>query len=246
MPDKIEAFRNTLHQLPKPNYENLRYLIKFLAKIVENSEKTKMTPTNMGICFGVSLLSSNNSLNSSSSVSNLASQASGQESSKSIDMNTATNVFDFLLTNHHELFPGEINFLTGASLTNRQSFVQTAAKTSNIQSGEHSNYEFRANHSNASYNSEQNSSHSNRYSVMINDSFTSANEAYSNSPFTKPANNSISSPSPSSSSSNITNINRHIKNSSVDIKFMDNDPSHRMFPSLASQQANSNSTISLE
>ncbi|RNA39658.1 rho GTPase-activating 44-like isoform X3 [Brachionus plicatilis] len=248
MPNKLEAFKNTLQKLPKANYENLRYLIKFLAKIVENSEKTKMTTTNMGICFGVSLLSSSKSLNSSNSISNLSSQTSGQESSKSIDMTTATNVFDFLLTNHFELFPGEINFLTGANLNNRQSFVQHSVKISNIQGGEQPNYEPRTNHhsNNVSYNSEQNSSHSNRYSVMINDSFNSMHEPQINSPYTKPAHNSMASPSPSSSSSNITNINRHIKNNSMDIKFMDHDPSHKMFPSLASQQANSNSTISLD
>lgn len=243
MPNKMEAFKKTLQKLPKANYENLRYLIKFLAKIVENSEKTKMTTTNMGICFGVSLLSSSKSLNSSNSISNLSSQTSGSESSKSIDMTTATNVFDFLLTNHHELFPGEINFLTGANLNNRQSFVQSSNKTSNIHVGESSNYELRSSHNqnNTSYSSEQNSSHSNRYSVMIGDSFNSTHETNSNSPYTKPMHYSIASPSPSSSSSNITNINRHIKNNS-----MDNDPSHKMFPSLASQQANSNSTISLE
>lgn len=243
MQNKMEAFKNTLQRLPKANFENLRYLIKFLARIVENSDKTKMTTTNMGICFGVSLLSSSKSLNSSSSINNLSSQATGNESSKSIDMTTATNVFDFLLTNHHELFPGELNFLTGANLTSRKSYVQSSTKTSNTHSGEISNYELRSNHNqnNTSYSSEQNLSHSNRYSVMINDSFNSAHEANTNSPFTKPMHNSIASPSPSSSSSNITNINRHIKNNS-----MDSDPNHKMFPSLALQQANSNSTISLE
>lgn len=88
----------------------------------------------MGICFGVSLLGSSSSLKTSASIPNLSASvaaslaASSQQqhhitgyedrdstspTNNSIDMNTATNVFDFLLTNHAELFPGEINFLTG-------------------------------------------------------------------------------------------------------------------------------------
>ena len=87
----------------------------------------------MGICFGVSLLSNNsaisngntnsNSVNSmalsppsstiSNSIANLNAGAhdnisiSSLQSStvKSIDMATATNVFDFLLNNHVDLFP---------------------------------------------------------------------------------------------------------------------------------------------
>lgn len=91
-----------------------------------------MTTTNMGICFGVSLISSNMTsggqtnghLSSPSSVqmssgvpsSNLSSpsgtpQHSASFTGKVIDMATATNVFDFLLTNHIELFPGDISFL---------------------------------------------------------------------------------------------------------------------------------------
>lgn len=103
-----------------------------------------MTTTNMGICFGVSLISSTQSSSSAmngmtspssaqltagnssppSSISSTASSTPQHESSSSsssqhvsaavsrkmIDMATATNVFDFLLTNHGELLPGDISF----------------------------------------------------------------------------------------------------------------------------------------
>jgi hypothetical protein len=74
-----------------------------------------MTSTNMGICFGVSLISNTNNNNSISSQQGNASlspenHSNSQIIQKSIDMSTATNVFDFLLTNHSELFPGDVNF----------------------------------------------------------------------------------------------------------------------------------------
>lgn len=102
----------------------------------------------MGICFGVSLISSNstsssstahlsspstvqmgNSSNVSQIIATNTSPSSGSSSSstpqhetslssttckKVIDMATATNVFDFLLCNHNELLPGDINFLSAS------------------------------------------------------------------------------------------------------------------------------------
>lgn len=129
----------------------------------------------MGICFGVSLISSNMTsggqtnghLSSPSSVqmssggnnvaSNLSSpsgtpQHSASFTGKVIDMATATNVFDFLLTNHIELFPGDISFLgannasgTGSSsggggggsttLNSRHTFYHSSTKQANSLHG---------------------------------------------------------------------------------------------------------------
>lgn len=108
---------------------------------MDNSEKTKMTTTNMGICFGVSLISSSSAANNHhlswppSTSSQLLNNTAGNQSPTNsgplsststhnegtnammmIDMATATNVFDFLLTNHAELLPGDINFLGCASV----------------------------------------------------------------------------------------------------------------------------------
>jgi hypothetical protein len=100
--------------------------MKFLAKIVENSDKTKMTSTNMSICFGVSFITTNNSsncLNTNNTLGNISISSISPSSSdniannKYIDMSTATNVFEFLLTNHNELFPNEINFIVSNNNT---------------------------------------------------------------------------------------------------------------------------------
>lgn len=43
-------------KLPKPNYNNLRYIIKFLAKLAANSNCNKMSPGNIATVIGPSLL----------------------------------------------------------------------------------------------------------------------------------------------------------------------------------------------
>ena len=84
----------------------------------------------MGICFGVSLLSTSAAGgNGGASGANLmavnaptSAQAINGEtggvvvSARGIDMSTATNVFDFLLSNHDELLPGDIRF--GSTISN--------------------------------------------------------------------------------------------------------------------------------
>lgn len=272
MPNKIEAFRGVLQKLPKANYENLKYLIKFLAKIVENSERTKMTTQNMGICFGVSLtgvnsntIKSSGSINSlsSASVSQFSSLSSAQENSnysgRPIDMTTAANIFDFLLTNHYDLFPGEISFTSGSSLTTKQSFYQASNKISSIQSGDQTNPHLKSKDLNSSVNEsyQGHNSNTNRYSVMVNDSVNSLNDTPSqNSPFSKISSNntSFNTSVQSPSNSSITHVNRHVKNNSMDIKFIDQNydlnsnfnHANRIFPPLSSQTNNSNSNASLE
>jgi hypothetical protein len=138
---------------------------------------------------------------------------------KSIDMNTATNVFDFLLTNHAELFPGEINFLTGAqsymsndklSLSSSSSFTvkqMLASSGSLSKANELLNSHQAMNNSSASIQSRQHQTTpllgniseqhvaSNRYSVMINDTSMSELNSSSHSKFN---NTSLFSPSSTS------------------------------------------------
>ncbi len=120
--NKMEAYKQVLDRIPKVNKENICYLIKFLAKIVENSDKTKMTTANMGICFGVSLLSSSSPMGSSKN-----------KTENSIDMATATNVFDFLLNNHKELFTEEIDFnISNRNFRSKKINYNTLPKVSGI------------------------------------------------------------------------------------------------------------------
>ncbi|XP_058265952.1 rho GTPase-activating protein 17b isoform X4 [Hemibagrus wyckioides] len=56
-PDKrLQALWVTCDNLPKANKANLRYLVKFLAKLAQDSEVNKMTPSNIAIVLGPNLL----------------------------------------------------------------------------------------------------------------------------------------------------------------------------------------------
>ncbi|CAJ1076506.1 rho GTPase-activating protein 17b isoform X3 [Xyrichtys novacula] len=56
-PDKrLQALWVTCDHLPKTHKSNLRYLVKFLAKLAQDSEVNKMTPSNIAIVLGPNLL----------------------------------------------------------------------------------------------------------------------------------------------------------------------------------------------
>ncbi|XP_026078664.1 rho GTPase-activating protein 17-like isoform X2 [Carassius auratus] len=56
-PDKrLQALWVTCNQLPKNNKANFRYLVKFLAKLAQESDINKMTPSNIAIVLGPNLL----------------------------------------------------------------------------------------------------------------------------------------------------------------------------------------------
>ncbi|XP_017273973.1 rho GTPase-activating protein 17a isoform X4 [Kryptolebias marmoratus] len=56
-PDKrLQALWLVCDQLPKNNKNNLRYLVKFLARLAQESEVNKMTPSNIAIVLGPNLL----------------------------------------------------------------------------------------------------------------------------------------------------------------------------------------------
>ncbi|XP_051959160.1 rho GTPase-activating protein 17-like isoform X2 [Xyrauchen texanus] len=56
-PDKrLQALWVTCDQLPKNNKANFRYLIKFLAKLAQESDVNKMNPSNIAIVLGPNLL----------------------------------------------------------------------------------------------------------------------------------------------------------------------------------------------
>nr|XP_019938731.1 PREDICTED: rho GTPase-activating protein 17 isoform X4 [Paralichthys olivaceus] len=56
-PDKrLQALWVICDKLPKNNKTNLRYLVKFLAKLAQDSESNKMTPSNIAIVLGPNLL----------------------------------------------------------------------------------------------------------------------------------------------------------------------------------------------
>uniref|UniRef100_A0A6I8NN79 Rho GTPase activating protein 44 n=1 Tax=Ornithorhynchus anatinus TaxID=9258 RepID=A0A6I8NN79_ORNAN len=53
---RLQALWNTCEKLPKANHSNIRYLIKFLAKLSEYQDVNKMTTSNIAIVLGPNLL----------------------------------------------------------------------------------------------------------------------------------------------------------------------------------------------
>ncbi|KAM9774023.1 rho GTPase-activating protein 17a isoform 6-T6 [Syngnathus typhle] len=53
---RLQALWLVCDKLPKNNKTNLRYLVKFLAKLAQDSEVNKMTPSNIAIVLGPNLL----------------------------------------------------------------------------------------------------------------------------------------------------------------------------------------------
>ncbi|XP_064595399.1 rho GTPase-activating protein 44-like isoform X2 [Liolophura sinensis] len=54
--EKLQALWVVLRDLPPDNYNNFRYLVKFLALLAEKSDVNKMTPSNIAIVIGPNLL----------------------------------------------------------------------------------------------------------------------------------------------------------------------------------------------
>uniref|UniRef100_A0A3Q4I7H7 Rho-GAP domain-containing protein n=1 Tax=Neolamprologus brichardi TaxID=32507 RepID=A0A3Q4I7H7_NEOBR len=53
---KESLLRELLKELPKPNIATLRYIVRHLRRIAELEEDNKMSPSNLGIVFGPSLM----------------------------------------------------------------------------------------------------------------------------------------------------------------------------------------------
>ncbi|XP_069822570.1 SH3 domain-binding protein 1 [Dendropsophus ebraccatus] len=93
-----ESYREVLEKLPTENYNNLRYLITFLAKLAEHQEVNKMTPSNIAIVLGPNLL-----------------WAHSEGDQSIIDMASASpilvvNVVEGLISCAAEVFPGDVDF----------------------------------------------------------------------------------------------------------------------------------------
>ncbi|KAM5148506.1 SH3 domain-binding protein 1 [Mantella aurantiaca] len=93
-----ESYREVCAKLPPENYNNLRYLIKFLAKLAEHQEVNKMTPSNIAIVLGPNLLWA---------------RCDGDPSM--LDMASASpilvvSVAEGLISCSAEVFPGDLDF----------------------------------------------------------------------------------------------------------------------------------------
>ncbi|XP_058047653.1 SH3 domain-binding protein 1 [Ahaetulla prasina] len=103
---RLECLKNVCNLLPKDNYNNLRYLIRFLAKLAEQQEVNKMSPSNIAIVLGPNLLWPQENERSQVQL-DLASVSSIQ----------VVGVVEPLIQNAEILFPGDIDFNVSSLFT---------------------------------------------------------------------------------------------------------------------------------
>ncbi|XP_058823943.1 uncharacterized protein LOC131684805 [Topomyia yanbarensis] len=92
------AILNIINQLPKENYDNLRYLTKFLSYLSEKNQENKMSPQNIAIVMSPNLLwSPNENENYIDQVNSTA---------------TVNTIVEALIADWGFFFDGEVNFYT--------------------------------------------------------------------------------------------------------------------------------------
>ncbi|KAL1767685.1 SH3 domain-binding protein 1 [Sigmodon hispidus] len=96
---RLEALHDVCSRLPQENFNNLRYLMKFLALLAEEQEVNKMTPSNIAIVLGPNLL--------------WPPEKEGDQAqldAASVSSIQVVGVVEALIQNADTLFPGDINF----------------------------------------------------------------------------------------------------------------------------------------
>lgn len=96
---RLEALQQVCSRLPQENLSNLRYLMKFLARLAEEQEVNKMTPSNIAIVLGPNLL--------------WPPEKEGDQAqldAASVSSIQVVGVVEALIQNANTLFPGDVNF----------------------------------------------------------------------------------------------------------------------------------------
>ncbi|CAH1645607.1 unnamed protein product [Spodoptera littoralis] len=90
---RLNAIWEAIHLLPEANFQNLRYLIKFLSTLTQNQSTNKMTPSNLAIVIAPNLL------------------WAADESTFDMNITTAVNCIVELLIKHADWFyKDDVNF----------------------------------------------------------------------------------------------------------------------------------------
>ncbi|XP_066908597.1 rho GTPase-activating protein 44 [Halyomorpha halys] len=93
----LNAFWNVLHSLPQANFDNLQYLIKFLASLASNKQSNKMSPQNIAIVIAPNLIWSPNE-----DTSNIGHNMT--------TANYHTGIVETLISYSDWFFPGDVDF----------------------------------------------------------------------------------------------------------------------------------------
>ncbi|XP_067671372.1 rho GTPase-activating protein 44-like isoform X5 [Haliotis asinina] len=96
---RLQALWTVVSKLPKPNYDNFRYLVKFLAKLAEKSDVNKMTPSNIAIVIGPNLLWSQ-----------------GESAPNMLTTGTLSSIIEAFVMHCDYFFPGELDFTNTGGL----------------------------------------------------------------------------------------------------------------------------------
>ncbi|XP_052408806.1 rho GTPase-activating protein 44 isoform X4 [Carassius gibelio] len=101
MDKRLQSLLCTCEKLPADNLNNLRYLIKFLAKLTEHQDSNKMTPGNIAIVLGPNLLWTHSEGNMTEMMTTMSLQIVG--------------IIEPIIQHADWFFPGDIEFnLTGS------------------------------------------------------------------------------------------------------------------------------------
>ncbi|CAF4519147.1 unnamed protein product, partial [Rotaria sp. Silwood2] len=87
---RLQRIAQLINKLPEINYHNLCYLVRFLARVAEYSSENKMTPTNLGICIGCSILYGKDQSSINQSISN--------------SYTAASTILELMIIHHKQLF----------------------------------------------------------------------------------------------------------------------------------------------
>jgi len=116
---RLGAIKEVVSRLPKANYMNLRYLMKFLAKLAENSSVNKMSPSNIAVVMGPNLM-----------------WAQGDQGPNMLTTGIQSTIIEALIVNVENFFPGDVNFAAAAP---RMSNISSYATVPNLHSTENNN-----------------------------------------------------------------------------------------------------------
>lgn len=104
---RLQALWQVVNSLPEPNRDNLRYVVKFLAKLATNSERNKMTSQNIAIVIAPNLVWA---------------REENQSLLMGVNMGIAnlhSSIVDVLVNYADWFFPGDEEFVTSPPATAR-------------------------------------------------------------------------------------------------------------------------------
>ncbi|EEC03631.1 Rho GTPase-activating protein RICH2, putative [Ixodes scapularis] len=120
---RLQALWQVVNNLPQPNHDNLRYVVKFLARLATNQERNKMSSQNIAIVIAPNLVWA---------------REENQSQLMGVNMTLAnmhSSIVDTLVNYADWFFPGEEEFTSSSPPSNMRTFGDAPA------SGGHSNHE---------------------------------------------------------------------------------------------------------